>query len=499
MTTTFDWLIEADIEQMQAAMASGELRAVELVQFYLDRIERYDKKLNAVLEINPDAIAVAEALDAEREQSGSRGPLHGIPILLKDNIDTGDRMHTSAGSIALADSYAVEDSFVAAKLRAAGAILLGKANMTEWANFMSSTMWSGYSSRGGLVLNPYGPGEIFVGGSSSGSGASIAANLAAAAIGTETSGSIISPASQNGIVGIKPTVGLVSRSGIIPIAISQDSAGPMTRTVRDTAILLGALTGVDPRDPAMAASEGHAYTDYRQFLDADYLQHARIGVLRCYIRDLDPDRLVIIEAAINVLRDKGATIIDPVVLPCEHVAWGPNIMRYEFKKGLNDYLARLHDTTPVRTLADVIHYNEAHPDIALKYGQDVLVWAEETIGDLSEPEYQESLVQNKVLAADQGIDYVLREHQLDALVLLGCEDGVDLAAKAGYPVITVPGGYAKDGVTALGGYNTKGPQGITFIGTAYSEPTLLKIAYSYEQATRLRVQPSLDEYVMESS
>ncbi|WP_152393562.1 amidase family protein [Paenibacillus guangzhouensis] len=498
MTATFDWLIEADIEQMQAAMASGELSAVELVQFYLDRIEQYDKKLDTILEINPDALAIAEALDAERQRNGSRGPLHGIPILVKDNIDTHDRMHTSAGSIALANSYAAEDSFVAAKLRSAGAILLGKANMTEWANFMSSTMWSGYSSRGGLVLNPYGPGEIFVGGSSSGSGASIAANLAAAAIGTETSGSIISPASQNGIVGIKPTVGLVSRSGIIPIAISQDSAGPMTRTVRDTAILLGALTGVDPRDPATASSEGHAYTDYTQFLDADYLPHARIGVPRCYIRDLDQDRRNLIEAAIEVLRDKGATIVDPVTLPCEHAAWGSNIMRYEFKKGLNDYLARLDDTVPVRTLADVIQYNEAHASLALKYGQDVLTWAEETRGDLTEPEYRESLARNKALAADQGIDYVLQEHQLDALVLLGCEDGVDLAAMAGYPVITVPGGYAENGVTAPGGYNTKGPQGITFIGTAYSEPTLLKIAYSYEQATRHRVQPSLDEYVMKS-
>ncbi|MFD0618846.1 amidase family protein [Paenibacillus sp. GCM10027629] len=495
MTTNMDWLIEADIERMQAAMESGKLRAVELVKFYLDRIDKYDEKLNSILEINPDALAIAEALDDERQLHGSRGPLHGIPILLKDNIDTHDNMHTSAGSIALANSYAAEDSFVAAKLRAAGAILLGKANMTEWANFMSSTMWSGYSSRGGLVLNPYGPGEVFVGGSSAGSGASIAANLAAAAIGTETSGSIICPASQNSIVGIKPTIGLVSRTGIIPIAHSQDSAGPMTRTVRDTAILLGAMTGVDLRDPATASSEEHAHSDYTQFLDADYLQNARIGVPRCYIRDLDPDRLEIFEAAIEVLKRKGATIIDPVDIPCEHTAWGPNIMRYEFKKGLNDYLARLDDSVPVRSLQDVIHYNDVHAEIALKYGQDVLIWAEETVGDLSEPEYWESLALNKEMASDQGIDRVLKEHQLDALMLLAFEDGVDLAAKVGYPVITVPGGYAIDGITAEGGYNTKGPQGITFIGTAYSEPTLLKIAYGYEQATLHRVPPQLDALI----
>ncbi|WP_412847516.1 amidase family protein [Brevibacillus sp. 179-C9.3 HS] len=260
---------------------------------------------------------VAERLDSERREHGALGPLHGIPILLKDNIDTGDRMHTSADSVALAEHFAPKDSAVAAQLRAAGCVFLGKANMTEWANFMSGTMWAGYSSRGGLTLNPYGPGELFVGGSSSGSGAAVAANLRAAAIGTETSGSIISPSSQNGIVGIKPTIGLVSRTGIIPITHSQDSASPMTRTVRDAAILLGAMTAADPEDAAMLENRRIAYTDYTPFLDANGLQGARIGVPRYYYRGLDKARAVIIERAITLCKVRGAIVVDPVSLPCE--------------------------------------------------------------------------------------------------------------------------------------------------------------------------------------
>jgi amidase len=274
------WMIEADIASMQSAMEAGWLSSEELVKLYLARIERYDGELRSILEVNPDAIEIAKALDKERSEQGSRGSLHGIPILLKDNIDTHDNMHTSAGSVALANSYAAADSFVASQLRAAGAVLLGKANMTEWANFMSSSMWAGYSSRGGLVLNPYGQGELFIGGSSSGSAAAAAANLGAAAIGTETSGSIISPASQTSLVGIKPTIGLVSRSGIIPITNSQDTAGPMARTVADAAILLGALTGADEKDEVTVTGAKHAYRDYTPFLDADYLKQARIGIPR---------------------------------------------------------------------------------------------------------------------------------------------------------------------------------------------------------------------------
>ncbi|KIL34356.1 amidase [Cohnella kolymensis] len=488
-----EWIVEKDISALQTAMQEGIVSSEDLVQACLQRIRKYDRKINSVLEINPDAIEMARSLDEERQAKGSRGPLHGIPILLKDNIDTHDKMHTSAGSLALAESIAPEDSFVAAQLRAAGAVLLGKANMTEWANYMSSTMWSGYSSRGGLVLNPYGPGELFIGGSSSGSGASIAANLAVAAIGTETSGSIISPASQNFLVGIKPTIGLVSRSGIIPITHSQDSAGPMARTVADAAIILGALTGVDERDPATLSSVGRSYRDYSQFLDASFLQQARIGIPRFYYKDLDEARLAIVEEAIRTLKEKGATIVDPVQLPfCENTEWDWEVLRYEFKKNLNDYLAGLPEAVPVHSLADVIAFNERYAERALKYGQDILIRSEETSGTLTEQEYLDSKTKNIEISRSQGIDHVLQAHQLDALLFLGNEEGADLAARAGYPVITVPGGYAATGVISEDGRTSKGPQGITFVGTEYSEPTLIKIAYGFEQATKHRFPPKLD-------
>ncbi|RCW49156.1 amidase family protein [Paenibacillus prosopidis] len=487
-----EWIIEADITSMQSAMESGLLSSEELVKIYLDRISRYDIKINSILEINPEAVEMAKALDEERKEKGSRGRLHGIPILLKDNIDTHDKMHTSAGSVALADSFAAKDSFVALQLRSAGAVLLGKANMTEWANFMSDTMWAGYSSRGGLVLNPYGPGELFIGGSSSGSAASVAANLGAAAIGTETSGSIISPSSQTSLVGIKPTIGLVSRSGIIPITHSQDTAGPMARTVTDAAIILGALTGADERDAVTLSGAKHSYRDYTPFLDADYLKHARIGIPRFYYKELDEARLTIVEAAIEVLRNAGAAIVDPVTLPCEQTEWDENVMRYEFKKYINDYLADLDESVPVHSLQELIAYNIEHAETALKYGQGVLVWSEETSGTLTEQDYLDSKMKNKEMAGKQGIDFVLEKLQLDALLFLGNEGGDDLAARAGYPVITVPGGFAKSGIIAPGGYTTKGPQGITFVGTAFSEPTLIKIAYGFEQATKHRVPPLLE-------
>ncbi|KKC48612.1 amidase [Paenibacillus sp. D9] len=482
--------IEADIVSLQAAMKSGALSAAACVRWYLERIERLNPKLKAVLEVNPDAIAVAEALDAERLERGSRGPLHGIPILLKDNIDTGDRMHTSAGSLALAEHFAGMDSAVAEQLRAAGAVFLGKANMTEWANFMSGTMLSGYSSRGGLTLNPYGPGELFVGGSSSGSGAAVAANLCAAAIGTETSGSIISPSSQNGIVGLKPTIGLVSRRGIIPIAHSQDSAGPMARTVRDAAILLGAMTAADPADAAMQEKGRKAYADYTPFLDANGLQGARIGIPRHYYQGLDDARAMIIERAIAMCKDRGAIIVDPVSMPCESAKWDWDVMRFEFKKGLNDYLAQAGPGASVRTLDELIAFNEQNREVALKYGQDTLIWSNETSGTLSEPVYAESLRLNRELARNQGIDHAIRAYRLDALLFLGNEEGLDVSARAGYPVITVPGGYAETGIIAEDGCTTKGPQGITFVGTAYSEPVLLRLAYAYEQASLHRLAPA---------
>ncbi|AZN41348.1 amidase family protein [Paenibacillus albus] len=482
-------LIEIDIDSLQTAMESGEISSEACVRWYLERIERLNSKLKAVLEVNPDAIAIAEALDAERRERGARGPLHGVPILLKDNIDTGDRMRTSAGSVALAEHFALKDSAVASQLRAAGAVILGKANMTEWANFMSSTMWSGYSSRGGQTLNPYGPGELFVGGSSSGSGSAVAANLCTAAIGTETSGSIISPSSQNGLVGIKPTIGLVSRRGIIPITHTQDSAGPMTRTVRDAAILLGAMTAVDSEDSAMQENGRTAYTDYTPFLKVDGLQGARIGIPRHYYQGLDKARVEIIERAITLLKESGAIVIDPVSLPCESAKWDWDVMQFEFKHGLNQYLSQAGPGVSVRSLDELIAYNEANRDVALKYGQDTLIWSNGTSGTLTEQKYIDSLRLNRETARDQGIDHAIREHKLDALLFLGNEDGLDISARAGYPVITVPGGYAETGIIAEGDYTTKGPQGITFVGTAYSEPVLFRLAYAYEQVSRCRRAP----------
>lgn len=484
-----DWILEREISSMQAAMEAGKYDSQDLVRIYLERIGMYDSMLHSVIEINPAAMEIARELDEERKKSGSRGPLHGIPILLKDNIGTHDQMHTSAGSLALAESIAPEDSFVAKRLRQEGAVLLGKANMTEWANYMSPTMWAGYSSRGGLTLNPYGPGELFVGGSSSGSAVSVSANLAAAAIGTETSGSIISPSSQNGVVGLKPTVGLVSRAGMIPLAHSQDAAGPIGRTVADVAAVLGALIGPDDQDKDTLTSVEKAFSDYTQFLDESFLQQARIGIPRYYMKHLDADRLRVVEEAVALLKDKGATIIDPVSLPCEQTEWDGNVLRYEFKKGVNEYLLNVAESVPVHSLQEVIAFNEANAERALKYGQEKLLWSEQTSGTLTEPEYLESIQKNKEMARTKGIDHVLAAYLLDALLFLGNEAGPDLAARAGYPVITVPGGYAKNGVIAPGGYNTKGPQGITFVGTAYSEPTLIKLAYGYEQASRHRVPP----------
>ncbi|WP_336604305.1 amidase family protein [Paenibacillus sp. MMS18-CY102] len=485
-----EWIIEADISMMQSAMEAGTLSAVQLVQLYVERIRKHDGPINAILELNPDALEIAFSLDEERRHSGRRSMLHGIPILLKDNIDTCDRMHTSAGSVALANSIAPTDAFIVARLREAGAVLLGKANMTEWANAMSDSMWAGYSSRGGIVLNPYGPGNVFVGGSSSGSAAAVAANFCAASIGTETSGSIVCPASYNFAVGIKPTVGLVSRSGIIPLSRSQDTAGPIARTVTDAAILLGALTGEDERDEAMMHSGRRTCDDYTPFLDASFIHKARIGVPRYYCGELDEAAAAVLEAAIAVLRSLGATVVDSVELPCAGIEWDRNVVRHEFKKDLNDYLARLHPEVPVRTMKELIAYNKVHADVALKYGQGGLERCEETSGSLHEPVYLRALQHNRMMSREQGIDYALRAYQLDALLFQG-HHGSEIAARAGYPLVTVPGGYASNGSVSTAGYVTDGPYGITFSGTAYSEPTLIKLAYAFEQATKHRFPPDI--------
>jgi amidase len=485
-----EWIIEADFISMQNAMEAGSLSSEDIVQVYLDRIHKYDLKINSILEINPEAIQIARALDKERKEKGSRGKLHGIPILLKDNIDTEDKMHTSAGSVVLAGSFAAVDSFVASKLRLAGAVFLGKTNMTEWSNFMSSRMPAGYSSRGGLVRNPYGLGEFFISGSSSGSAAAIAANLGAAAIGTETAGSIVGPASQNFLVGIKPTVGLVSRAGVIPISSSQDTPGPIARTVSDAAFLLGILTGIDENDSATLNSEDLSFQDYTPFLDASFLQHARIGIPRHYYKHLDEERLTIMEAAITTLKNKGVTIIDDVILHVENNNWNNDVICYEFKMGLNQYLSQLADSVPVHSLQEVIDYNSNHANVALRYGQDTLIRSEETL--LNEQTYLQKKQAFDELAIKQGIDYVLNKYSLDALLLPGDVDAKYIAARLGYPLITVPAGYSSKGGIDSNGNSTKGPFGVVFSGKAFSEPTLIKIAYGFEQATHHRFPPQFD-------
>lgn len=474
-------LIETTIDTLQAKMSSGSLSAEELALLYIQRIATADTGpggVNAVLEINPDAVGIAAALDRERATRGTRGPLHGIPVLLKDNINTGDRMHTSAGSWALGESYAPEDSHVARRLRAAGAVILGKANMTEWANFMTENMPNGYSSRGGQVRNPYGP--FNVGGSSSGSAAAAAANLTAVAVGTETSGSILSPSGQNSIVGIKPTVGLVSRTGIIPIAWSQDTAGPMARTVTDAAILLGALQGVDGRDSATATSVGRTHSDYRPFLDARALEGARIGVPRTgYADALESSQAEVFDRLIGELQQAGAVIVDPISLP-DQEDLGFTVLLYEFKPALNAYLARLDARVGVRTLRDLIACNAQDPVRMLRHGQTVLVDAEAKSGSLREPEYITARLRDLRLSRTEGIDRAMAVHHLDAL-LFGGAYGSAIAACAGYPSVSVPAGYTREGQ----------PVGATFTAGAFSEPTLIALAYAYEQATHHRRSPLL--------
>ena len=491
-----EWIVEADIMSMQAAMESGAISSEDLVQIYLDRIHKYDTDINSILEINPDAIQIARDLDKEREEMGSRGKLHGIPILLKDNLDTGDNMHTSAGSVALADSFAATDSFVASKLRLAGAVILGKANMSEWSNFMSSRMPAGYSSRGGLVLSPYGPGEMFISGSSSGSAAAVASNFAAAAIGTETAGSIVGPACQSFLVGIKPTVGLVSRTGVIPISVSQDTPGPIARTVTDAAIILGALTGIDDKDDATRSSEGRSCDDYTPFLNADYIRQARIGIPRHYYKHLDEERLAIMEAAILTMKKAGAAIVDPVSLHVEHNNWNNDVICYEFKKGLDQYLSQLSESVPAHSLQELIEYNDQHAEVALKYGQDTLIRS--AASTLTEQEYRQKKQEYDALALTKGIDYVLEQHGLDALMLPGDVDGMYIAARLGYPLITVPAGYSTAGVVDSDGDSTKGPFGVVFSGKAFSEPTLIRIAYGFEQATNYRYPPELGYNLIQS-
>jgi amidase len=490
-------LEETTINDLQEGMKSGRLTARSIAQMYLARIEQMDKHgpaVNSIIEINPDALAIADALDRERKAKGARGPLHGIPILLKDNIDTADRMMTTAGSLALLGSIAPQDSFVAQRLRAAGAVILGKTNLSEWANFRSTHATSGWSGRGGQTRNPYALDRNPCG-SSSGSGAAVAANFAAVAIGTETDGSIVCPSSSNNLVGIKPTLGLVSRAGIIPIAHSQDTAGPMTRNVRDAAILLGALTGVDPRDAATQSSSGKALTDYTQFLDANGLRGARIGVARDKFFGYNDRVDKLINEALDVMKRLGAVIVDPADIPTAGKFDDSEfeVLLYEFKTDLNQYLAALGTRSPVHTLKEIIAFNEQQKEKEMPYfGQEIFIRAEAK-GPLTDKAYKDALKNNLRLSRDQGIDAVIRKHKLDAIVAPtgGPSWPTDLvngdhftgssstpAAVAGYPNINVPAGY----VFGL-------PVGISFFGTAYSEPTLIKLAYAFEQATKFRKPP----------
>ncbi|HVS60688.1 MAG TPA: amidase [Gemmatimonadaceae bacterium] len=490
-------LDEATLADLQSAMASGRMTARSIAQQYIDRIHALDRTgptLRSVLEINPDALSIADTLDRERKAGRVRGPLHGIPILVKDNIGTADRMTTTAGSYALAGSIPLQDATIAARLRAAGAILLGKTNLSEWANFRSTHASSGWSGRGGQVRNPYVLDRNPCG-SSSGSGAAVSANMCALAVGTETDGSIVCPSSANGIVGIKPTLGLVSRAGIIPIAHSQDTAGPMARTVRDAAILLNVLAGVDPRDHATSSSSGHGQSDYTTFLDPNGLRGARIGVARTKFFGYSDVTDKLINDAIDAMKAQGAVIVDPANIETAGKFDDSefDVLLYEFKADLNNYLASLGPKAPVKSLQDIIDYNDRHKDQEMPFfGQEIMLQAQAK-GPLTEKKYLDELASNLKMSRTDGIDATMDKYKLDAIVAPTGNPAwtTDLingdhfsgasatpAAVAGYPNINVPAGFS---------HNL--PVGISFFGRAYSEPTLIKLAYSYEQSTKHRRAP----------
>ena len=488
---------EATVADLQAHMAAGRHSARAIAQAYLARIEALDQagpSVRSVIEVNPEALEIADRMDGERRGGRVRGPLHGIPVLLKDNVDTGDRMQTTAGSLALVGAPAPRDAFIAARLREAGAVILGKTNLSEWANFRSTRSSSGWSGRGGQTRNPYALDRSPCG-SSSGSGAAVAADFAALAVGTETDGSIVCPSSANGIVGLKPTLGLVSRGGIIPIAHSQDTAGPMTRTVRDAAVLLGVLAsgGADPRDAATRAARSHVVADYTAGLDAGALRGARIGVGREFA-GFHPEVDQRFEEAVRALKEGGAVIVNDVRLSTRGKFDDGEfeVLLWEFKADLNAYLAERG--AAVRSLADVIAFNERERAREMPwFGQELMVRAQAKTA-LSDPKYRTTLARNRRLAGVQGIDALLAAHRLDAVVAPtgGPAWTVDLlngdhfgggysspSAVAGFPHVTVPMG-AVQGM----------PVGLSFFAGAWSEARLLHLAYAFEQATRLRRPPT---------
>ena len=488
---------ERSLADLQVDLNAGHVTSQRLVAEYAERIQRIDRRgpsLASVIELNPDALKIARALDAERKANGPRGPLHGIPILIKDNIATRDRMQTTAGSFALEGSQPPEDAFVVQRLRAAGAVILGKTNLSEWANIRSGQSSSGWSARGGLTRNPYAL-DRSASGSSSGSAVAVAASLCAAAVGTETDGSILSPASVCGIVGLKPTVGLISRSGIVPIAHSQDTAGPMARNVRDCALLLAALTGTDASDSAMQGSDAHHRRDYTAGLDAGALKGARLGVARQYFGFHEPTDTAFV-AVLTALQTAGAVLVDPITLPAIETIGDAEltVLLYELKADLNAYLARLGPDAPARTLAAVIAFNQRNAATEMKwFGQDLFVKAQAK-ASLTDDEYLKARALCLRVARDEGIDAVMKRHALDALIaptggpawrsdlVLGDHfvggGSTTPSAVAGTPSITVPAGF----VHGL-------PVGLSFFAGAWSEARLLSLAYAFEQVTKARRPP----------
>jgi amidase len=491
-------LQEASIADLQQKMTRGQETSHSIVQKYLARIDAIDRNgpaLHSVIEVNPDAIAIADALDAERKSKGPRGPLHGIPVLIKDNIATADKMQTTAGSLALVGSKPPGDAFLVTRLREAGAVILGKTNLSEWANFRSTHSSSGWSGRGGQTRNPFAL-DRNPSGSSSGSGVAVSANLTAVAIGTETDGSIVSPSNNNGLVGIKPTLGLVSRMGIVPISHSQDTAGPMARSVADAATVLAAIAGADRADPITADAATKALHDYTASLDPNGLKGARLGVVRQKLMGYSPAADAAMEAAITDLKKLGATIVDPADLPTlgKFDDSELDVLLFEFKADLNKYLTWLGPSAPVHSLKDIIDFNEARKDEEMPYfGQELMVRAQAK-GPLTDPKYLAALESDRRLSRREGIDAVMTTFHLDALIaptggpawLTDLIDGDSstngsstMAAVAGYPHITVPMG-ARFGL----------PIGLSFIGRAWSEATLIKLAYAFEQGTKHRIVPT---------
>ncbi|MFX1389276.1 MAG: amidase [Promethearchaeota archaeon] len=488
---------EYSIREIQLLMEGGKLSAEKMTKMFLSRIQEIDKqgpRLNSIIEVNPEAIEIAKTLDKKRKNNEINGPLHGIPIIIKDNINTLDKMQTTAGSLAFKGHIANEDAFIVKKLRAAGAIILAKANLSEWANFRSTRSTSGWSSRGGQTLNPYALNRNPCG-SSSGSAVAVAANLCSAAIGTETDGSIICPSQTNSIVGIKPTIGLVSRNGIIPISHNQDTAGPMARTVQDAAILLNAIVGIDTNDESTVKHHHDIPSDFTEFLDPDDIDELRIGIARNFFGKND---LVdqIIEKSIEKIKNLGLEIIDPIEMKSvnELSEYEFQVLLYDFKNDLNEYLQKYGPINSLNNIDDIINFNNEHQEEVMRYfGQELFIMATEK-GSIESDDYKEVLKQCYRLARDEGIDAVLKQHDIDVIVapsggpawIIDYINGdhstggsSSAAAVSGYPNITIPAGY----IYGL-------PVGISFFGGAFQEPKLLKIAYAFEQSTKIRKSPS---------